>query len=239
MCVRRCSGINYGQFITEIQKYCDLRDKGLKKQANRFLFEFTKHFKENVSEDEADAILFQFCKEYIDEEKFSDWDMPYAPPFQITELLNSYFIRECEKNKMPQLRWAFQIFGQYFNPHDPKNEHNPYLMLEQAYAHEQCDQQTVDLYFGKQVEYLWWGQHHFPEGCIISRDDFENTVCTANKILSEKSVTPPLAAEFQYYVKLYHIYFAWEDSGRNGDFYELCQNEGIEFKAVAAYYYDE
>lgn len=59
--------MNYGQFITEIQKYCDLRDKGLNKQANRFLFAFTNRFKENVSGKEADDILIQFCKEYVDE----------------------------------------------------------------------------------------------------------------------------------------------------------------------------
>lgn len=91
--------MNYEQFIEEIQKYCDLRNKGLKKQANQFLFAFTAHFKENVSEKEADAILFQFCKEYIDEQKFSDSNMPYSLPFQLTELLHSYFIRECEKKQ--------------------------------------------------------------------------------------------------------------------------------------------
>lgn len=229
--------MNYGQFITEIQKYCDLRDKGLNKQANRFLFEFTNRFKENISEKEADDILFQFCKEYVDEKKFADTDMPDGLPFQITELLNTYLIRECGKNKMPQMRWAFQIFGAY-NPHDPKREHNAYHILEKAYAHTQCDQQTVDLYFGEQVEYLWWGQHHFPEGCIITKDDFEDAVRTAHKILSEKSVNPSLVADFEYYVKLYQIYFAWSENGRDGDFYELCRNEGIEYKGTAAFYYD-
>ena len=37
--------MDYEQFITEIQEYWDLRKKGLKKQANRFLFTFTESFK--------------------------------------------------------------------------------------------------------------------------------------------------------------------------------------------------
>ena len=37
--------MDYEQFITEIQKYWDLREKGLKKQANSFLFTFTKFLK--------------------------------------------------------------------------------------------------------------------------------------------------------------------------------------------------
>lgn len=82
------------------------------------------------------------------------------------------------------------------------------------------------------------GQHHFPEGCIITKDDFEDAVRTAHKILSEKSVNPSLVADFEYYVKLYQIYFAWSENGRDGDFYELCRNEGIEYKGTAAFYYD-
>lgn len=50
--------MDYEQFITEIKKYWDLRKKGLKKQANSFLFTFTKSFKENVPDADADAILF-------------------------------------------------------------------------------------------------------------------------------------------------------------------------------------
>ena len=62
--------MDYEQFITEIKKYWDLRKKGLKKQANSFLFTFTKSFKENVPDADTDAILFQFCREYLDEMKF-------------------------------------------------------------------------------------------------------------------------------------------------------------------------
>lgn len=134
----RRRNMDYGQFITEIQKYWDLRERGLKKQANKFLFAFTKQFKEHVPEPEANVILFQFCREYIDEMKFPGDHLPRRHlPFQMTELLNDYLIRECEKNKMPQMRWAFQIFGNYSNPHDPKREHNPYHILERAYAHEE------------------------------------------------------------------------------------------------------
>lgn len=46
--------MDYEQFIAEIQKYWDLRKKGLKKQANSFLFSFVISFKENVPD--ADAV---------------------------------------------------------------------------------------------------------------------------------------------------------------------------------------
>lgn len=230
--------MEYSQFITEILHYWALCDRGLKKQANKSLFSFTKRFQEDVSEKEQDDILFQFCKEYIDEMKYPGTNMPRRHlPFQITELLNCYLNRECEKNEMPQMRWAFQIFGHYYNPHDPKNERDPYRILEKAYRHEQCDQQTVDLYFNEQIEQLWWGQHHFPDNCLITENAFEAIVRTANKILSEKSVAPSLVTTFEYYVKLYHIYFAWKENGENGDFYELCNSEGIKYKRPITVYY--
>ena len=148
----------------------DMRSKGLKKQANRFLFEFTGRLKEEVPKHEMDRILFRFCKEYIDEEKFPDTNLP----FQLTELLNRYLAQECEKNRMPQMRWAYQIFGNSYNPHDPMLEHDFYPILERAYMHEKCDPQTVQLYFREQLDSLWWGQHHFPESIRITKEEFEN-----------------------------------------------------------------
>ena len=189
--------MDYEQFITEIKKYWDLRKKGLKKQANSFLFTFTKSFKENVPDADADAILFQFCREYLDEMKFPGDSLPRRHlPFQITELLDSYLKRECEKNKMPQMRWAYQIFGNRYNPHDPMPEHDFDSILKRAYMHEKCDPQTVQLYFREQLESLWWGQHHFPESCGITEEEFENIVGAAKKILAEKTVEPQLVKEF-------------------------------------------
>ena len=232
--------MDYEQFITEIQKYWDLRKKGLKKQANSFLFTFTKSFKENVPDADADAILFQFCREYLDEMKFPGDSLPRRHlPFQLTKLLDNYLCRECEKDQMPQMRWAYQIFGNSYNPHDPMLEHDFYPILKRAYMHEKCDLQTVQLYFREQLDSLWWGQHHFPESCGITEEEFENIVSVANKILSEKSVEPQLVEEFEYYMKLYQIYFEWQNNDRNGDFYELCRKEGLAFEGVPVIYYKE
>ncbi len=52
---------------------------------------------------------------FIDEGKFPDCNLP----FRITDLLSHYLILECEKDKMPQMRWAFQILGRHLNLHAP------------------------------------------------------------------------------------------------------------------------
>lgn len=138
---------------------------------------------------------------------------------------------------MPQLRWAYQIYGNGFNPDGSKYNDGSYNILEQAYTHEQCDQQTVDFYFNEQINFLWFGQHHFPEYCLITHEEFDNTVNLAKKILSKKQTASPLVEEFGYYVRLYDIYFEWEGNGRKGSFYEICEAAGLEFEGVTAIYY--
>lgn len=231
--------MKYENFISQIQKYWDLRSRGLKKQANSFLFQFIESFENNVCTGDTDEILFRFCREYIDELKFLGGDGRRRHlPFQMTKLLEEYFKRECLKNKMPQMRWAFQIFGAYYNPNGSFEEQNPYYILEKAYAHKQCDQRTVDIYFREQLNNLWMGQHHFPEYSCITKEEFDNTVQTAQKILSEKTIDQPLVEEFSYYVKLYRIYFEWQENGRIGSFYELCESAGIQFESIPAFYYE-
>ena len=139
---------------------------------------------------------------------------------------------------MPQMRWAVQILGRYVNPHDPNREElKTYDILEKAYAHPECDQKTVDLYLEKQVECLEFGAHHFPEGCCIAREEYEDTIKTAEKIIAEKRVPAHLTEETRYYKALYELYFKWNDGGRVGDFEELCAANRLEFHEIKAFYY--
>lgn len=234
--------MTYDEFKSGVDEYIELVDKGLKKQANKLLFEFADRFKANVPENEADVILYQFCRDILEEggyPKFREFGFrgTYQLPFQLSGLVFDYLMRECGRNKMPQMRWEYQLFGKYYNPHDPKNEHSPYEILERAYDHPDCDQMTVDLYFNAQLDELGFGAHHFPDGCCISREYYGECVGICEKILAEKEVHDGLAAEYRYYKALYELWYKWNDGGRSGDFDELCRREGLEFASVSAFYY--
>lgn len=233
--------MTYREFIDGIEKYWELFEQGLKKQANKYLFDFAERFKKEVPQEAGDVLLFRFCADYIDGDRFDDHKR-YGDinlPFQLTGLLNDYFVRECKAEKMPQMRWAFQLFGRYYNPHDPQQEEmKPFALLEKAYSHPDCDQKTVDLYLEKQVECLEFGAHHFPEGCCISREEYEDTIKTAEKIIAERKAPEQLTDEVRYFKALYELYYKWHDGGRVGDFAELCSANGVPFHAVRAYYYD-
>lgn len=88
------------------------------------------------------------------------------------------------------------------------------------------------------MECLEFGAHHFPEGCCISREEYEDTIKTAERIIAERKAPERLVAETRYYRALYELYYKWNDGGGNSDFAELCAANGIPFKAVRAYYYE-
>lgn len=232
--------MTYEEFIGEIDKYWELFERGLKKQANKHLFAFAERFKSEVPQTEGDELLFRFCRDYIDGDVFDGHKrFGLSLPFQLTGLLNEWLVRECRAEKMPQMRWAYQIFGRYFNPHDPTREVlKPYSILERAYGHPNCDQKTVDLYLEAQVELLEFGAHHFPEGCCISREEYADAVKTAEMIISERKAPEELIARVHALRALYELYYNWSDGGRNGDFAELCAANGVPFHAVRAYYYE-
>lgn len=231
--------MTYEDFTARLGEYSALFEKGLKKQANKYLFAFAEDFKKNVPQDNADELLFRFCREFYDEGCFPELREHgcIRLPYQLMGLLHEYLNRECAADKMPQMRWAYQLGGRYYNPFDPKLEQDPYDILKRAYEHPDCDQKTVELYFKNHLYDLGFGAHHFPEGCCIAREAYEEDVRIAENILSEHKVPPELAEGLEYYKTLYRIYFEWSDGGRKGDFYGLCEAAGISFTAPKAFYY--
>lgn len=135
------------------------------------------------------------------------------------------------------MRWAFQLFGKYYNPFDPQLELDMFKVLKKAYEHKDCDQKTVDLYFNEILERLYWGAHHFPDGCIITREAYEKTIKTAEMILAEKQVPQKSMEIYIYYRKLYQCFYEYEESGREKNFYQLCEEAGIKCNNMPAYYF--
>lgn len=231
--------MTYEEFCAGIGEYSALWNKGLKKQANKALAAFVEDFQKTVPQDNADEILYRFCREYFDESKLPELKQLGCSrlPYSLMGLVHEYLKRECLADKMPQLRWAYQLGGRYFNPFDPNSEQDTYDIMKRAYEHPDCDRRTILDYFCTQIENLDFGAHHFPEGCCIAREAYEENVKTAERILSEHALPPECSESLEYYKTLYRVYFEWVDGGRKGDFDELIKAAGIEFTAPKAFYY--
>ena len=231
--------IMYNSFITGINQYFELYKQGLKKQANRCIKDFIKNFEDTCAKGEAEEILYRFCREICDEKKSVEFTRNGSLPYEVSRIVWNYLKHQCELENMPQMRWTFELYGKYYNPFDRKCELNIYQVLQKAYEHKNCDQKTVDIYFYEWViSQLDWGAHHFPEGCLISEEEYETAVETAEKVMAEKNVAPELIDSLRYYIKLYQCFREYESSGKEENyFYKICEKEGVNYTKWPVYYF--
>lgn len=225
--------MNYDAFIQGLLNYYTIYEKGLKKQANKYIEDYVKTIStwDNYT---LNDILFQFTKELCDEKNYDfmkrgNGRIPYA----LDMFLRDYLYAECLENKMPQLRWFYELYrNDNFGVKYATN------MLEKAYLSVSCDKKTVELLFNSWIETLAWGAHHFPDGCIITKETMERAVKQCKKIISEKEVDENLKAELHYFEILYQCYYNFEKEGKKRDFKEYCDEANIEFVYNGAYYYN-
>lgn len=229
----------YEIWLNGIDLYLSMYEKGLKKQANKYISSFIDEYEHSVSEEDFKKVLWRFCQEICDEDKHSqllnrgNGNLPY----DLGRVVWNYLKNQCESETMPHMRWAFQLFGKHYNPFNPQLELDMFKILKRAYEHRDCDSKTVDLYFNEILEQLYWGAHHFPDACIITREAYEKTVETAEMILAEKQVPQKLVETYMYYCKLYQCFYEYEESGHEKNFYELCERVGIKYKSMPTYYF--
>ena len=229
----------YEILLNGLDLYLNMYEKGLKKQANKYISSFINEFEHSTPKEDLEKILCRFCQEICDEDKHSQLLSRGngSLPYDLGKIVWNYLKNQCEAGTMPHMRWAFQLFGKSYNPFDPQLELDMFNVLKKAYEHKDCDQKTVDLYFNEILEQLYWGAHHFPDECIIAKEAYEKTIKTAEMILAEKQVPQKLAETYLYYCKLYQCFYEYEESGREKNFYQLCEKAGIKYKSMPAYYF--
>ncbi len=226
--------MNYEVFLEGLQEYFKLFEKGLKKQANKYIENFVNEFSKS-SEEEIKDIMCQFLKEVCDENKYhfrgigDDVKLPYS----LHIFLHGYLYNECLKNKMPHLRWYYQLYK-----NDKVGFEYAFDFLEKAYQHNDCDDKTVTLLFDSLLDHLWWGSHHFPDGCLLEKEIVETTINQCEKIIAEKTVAKELVDALEYYKKLYICYYKFAEEGRTKSFEHYCKQENLSWQEVKAYYYE-
>lgn len=228
---------HYTDLINGLNRYLTLYDEGLKKQANTYLKDFMNVFKKAVLQEEMDALICRFCREYCDEHKH--WNLSRRGngelPFEFDKMVSAYLKLQCEAEKMPQMRWAFEIYGYRFNLFNGSADCESNTLIQKAYVHKNRDAKTAELYFKTLLDVLDWGAHHFPDGCLIERDYYEKTVKAAKSVLAENVINAQLSTCLYEYVKLYKCWFEYIACGKTKDFYTLCKAAGIDRMPPVSY----
>lgn len=227
--------MRYDDFMSKIEQYYVLYEKGLKKQANSYMKNYVAEFKSSVCKEDYNSILFDLCKEICDR-KEEHWMLKRGNgnlPFELNNCVRDYLYLECEKNEMPHLRWFYQLYH-----NDIIGGADAREIIRRAYEHDKCDKNTVELFFDFWIDILAWGSHHFPEGCIIEKETYRNAIMECEKIIQEKEVSKIQCREIEYYKRLYGCWEKFVEEKRTRDFEDYCKDANIYFKESRAYYYE-
>lgn len=224
--------MDYDELRDAVSEYGRLWDLGLKKQANKVMRDLVTEVKAIPSQDERDQLMLSLCTEL-----FESGTPPLRKnghsmlPFGLNKLMGESLARKCEEGTLPWLRWYYELFRS-----DP-NTKSPIAMLRKALELDDVDQATIDLYFGKLLDWLWYGHHHFPEGCLYTKDEYDELIEEGEELIRRVSVNPQMIAAFENHKGLYRCWEEWKERGKKGDFAHLCEEHGVRFRPVGSYYY--
>lgn len=213
-------------FEQNVAEYLKQWNQGLKKKANQMIKEAMKQF-DGWSHEHKTAVVLEFCAKVCDREDSPFHQIYHRLPYELSIRIKDILYDCCEEKGMPCLRWCYELCG-----HDRD-------ILRKAYCHPDCDERTIRYYFNVYLDDLWYGAHHFPDGCLITKEDFDKTMECCERILKEHSVPQDLNEEYEYYKKLYQIWWKMEESGGKEDFLEQCEKETLRFVPAEAFYYEK
>lgn len=218
-----------------LENYYVLYQKGLKKQANQYIEHLAKEI-QALDHTEKEMVLYRFAQDLCDENEYQYLENRGngSIPFALFQCLREWLYQRCLENKMPELRWFYQLYSQ-----DKTGYQYAFEFLETAYEHQECDPKTVNLLFAAYIETLAWGAHHFPKGCIITSETREDAFRNCKKILTEKHVDNRLQAQLDYYTTLYSCYDNYVNDSKTKDFTRYCDEANLKFYESKAYYYEK
>ena len=210
--------------------YYELWEKGLKKQANKSIRETMLYF-DSLDEQKKKSISYHYCKVVCEEEEYTNLfsrmfhhtDIPYEIMIRISKILKE----DSDSNHMPQIRWYYELFD--------KND----KIIEKAYSHQECDDRTIQLYFTSLLTKLDWGAHHLPEDCLITLDRYNEVVNNCEILLYKHKIDRPLIKDFNYYKRLYNMWWNYQGEDRSKPFNEWCQEHKVQFEPIVTFYYEK
>ena len=220
--------------------YADTRNKGLKKIANnklKKLIEFV-NFKDDHEKKE---FVDYLCNERIENENIEDFQQPL-----IVDLILPVIIPMVNMEKMPYLRWLYQlniynslIYKKYDNL---LQYYNSEEILIKANKIDCSDIKTVTLLIDMYMHDLWYGSHHLPDFILIDEKDVNNLLSKVSEIVkkyeSHINCANSIYEDIKYYRDLYESWFTYKCENLDLTFDEWCKRNNKDFSWVSAYYYD-
>ena len=204
-------------FSNEYNRYCELRNKGLKKQSNKVLEELMLYF-DGLNEDTKKEICTEFCVLRFEKNKIEDFN------FFLSKRILEFLEHACIQNQMPHLRWYYQLT-------------NDRERLKKAYQHIECDEKTVYFTFDCLMSDLYWGAHHFPKCCLFEETVIHRLLVESQNFIEKHTVSKEQKEEYLYYKALYNDWWTYQSGNFDCSFDEWCINQNRDYKWLITVYY--
>lgn len=234
--------INYSdEEITKLwNTYANTRNKGLKKIANQKLRDMI-NFINLKSKEEIKQFVDFLCIEKFEKEIIKDFQQPL-----IQELILPVLVEGVEAEKMPYLRWIYQLnlySNSKFCEIDKIEYYNSEEILIKANLLEANDIKTVILLMTRYIDQLWFGSHHLPEFILIKKEEADELINKSNKLIEkykEKSyIVATMIKDVEYYKDLYESWFRYKRECINISFTQWCAINNKNYSWVQAFYYSK
>ena len=136
-------------------------------------------------------ICYELCRLYLETKEIFELQFP------LSHRIIAILAMDCEQNKMPQMRWYYQLTG------DKK-------MLKRAFELKKDDEKTIYLMVESLLYELWNGAHHMPYCCLIEKDRSDELLSNLKGILDAYGVPNDVNEEYEYYLNLYSDWWRFD-----------------------------
>lgn len=221
----------------EWAQYLELREAGLKKQANKALLEVIEQIKQNQSSSIKEFLL-ALCEKGLGQ----SLDHKIQHPLYVQCILPLLLIGldgESAKEiiyivKSNSCGYGGEIFNAI-------GDISNLELLKTALKSEPNNREVVNLIVHDYVENLYFGAHHLPQGLIMELSEAKNTLKeSAEFILKNRSIIrDDLIENHKYYSDLYRDYEDWKNEVSELDFSQWCTTKRRKYSWVTTVYYDK
>ncbi|WP_459195697.1 hypothetical protein [Wukongibacter baidiensis] len=218
--------------------YAATRNKGLKKMANLKLKDLIEYIN-SQSEEDRERFVDYLCSERFEKGNIKDFQQPLIEGLVLPEIIEA-----VKADKMPYLRWIYQL--ELYSSCNYKNidnieYYNSEDILIKANKIDASDIKTVHLLLEIYMDRLWFGSHHLPEFILIETDEVDNLLKKVDNIVERYgdkiSNIKNLLEEFSYYKDLYKSWFKYKKDCSNITFNQWCENNKKNYYWGKSFYY--
>lgn len=217
------------------QNYIELRDQGLKKQANKVLMNVVKKI-EGIGLNYFKGYLYSLCDKCLGGDDSNRIQQPLFVRCILPLLLEDVQAKSTQAI-IYVIKANFDGFGREI--YNAIGDFNHCDLLKIALETEPNNNIAINLLASDYIDTLYHGAHHLPECLIIDLDTAKSLIFESSEFILKNidHLDKELVESHRYYCKLYSDYNSWHSGAYSYDFTEWCEKNNREYSWVKSFYY--